>query len=373
MMLVLVSCRGAHTAGLRWWAASDVIFACGFALIVSNDIFSDWVSGIAGNLTLDIGTGVTYGGMLRFLDRPRRDIWPIIVALGLGVIEVAWWIAYGADWRAMTMIGCSLRALLTAATAWQLLRHANPEMRPASTCAAYFYLAWTTLLLARVAWWLLVIPLALPADEDPTTPGALLVRTCLLFVIAPSYLWMISRRLDAELIRQARLDPLTGVPNRRVIWQAGVTEVARAARHGRMIAVLMMDIDYFKSVNDRWGHGAGDAVLIAVAKTLAAGIRTGDVLARVGGEEFLILLPDTDLESAREVAERIRHSVECLSVQLPQGGQLRCTISIGIAVLRHAGAQWESLVATADQALYRAKELGRNRVEILDSAAGGAF
>jgi len=104
---------------------------------------------------------------------------------------------------------------------------------------------------------------------------------------------------------------------------------------------------------------ADTSAIYAVAKTVASGIRTGDVLARIGGEEFLVLLPDTGQEGAQDVAERIRHGVENLSVQLPQGEQLRCTISIGIAVLGHDNSRWEDLVSFADRALYRAKELGR--------------
>src|SRR5882762_3653264 len=164
MLLILVSLRATHATGLRWWAASDFVFACGFALIVSNDIFPRWVSGVFGNLLLDVGTGLTYGGMLRFLKRPRREAWPVFIALILGAIEFLWSVEHGLDYRVMTLVGCALRAILTGAAAWQLTRHADPEMRPASTYTARFYWVWMTLLLARIAWWLTFAATGQPVD-----------------------------------------------------------------------------------------------------------------------------------------------------------------------------------------------------------------
>jgi diguanylate cyclase (GGDEF)-like protein len=123
----------------------------------------------------------------------------------------------------------------------------------------------------------------------------------------------------------------------------------------------MVDIDHFKNVNDHWGHGMGDRLLKAVARTLAAGVRADDMVARVGGEEFAVLLPDADVPTAATVAERVRAAVAALQVD-GDDGALSCTVSIGHAALA-PGLSWEGLVKAADDALYRAKNAGRNRVE----------
>ncbi|GAB3386476.1 GGDEF domain-containing protein [Massilia agri] len=163
-------------------------------------------------------------------------------------------------------------------------------------------------------------------------------------------------------------DSLTGVYNRRYIDRRLVEEIARARRQDYRISVMYIDIDHFKQVNDTVGHQAGDEVLREVAQRIKAELRISDALARFGGEEFVVLLIDADLESASAVADRIRASVEAQPVDVAAGEHVSVTVSIGVATLDdferdHAieGVAQE-LVAQADTALYRAKSTGRNRV-----------
>ncbi len=167
------------------------------------------------------------------------------------------------------------------------------------------------------------------------------------------------RQLE-ELARLARRDPLTGVPNRRAFEEELAREVARAARSGAPLSVVALDLDRFKAVNDGHGHAAGDAVLGAVVERAAASLRAGDLLARTGGEELAAILPATDLEGAREAAERIRARIEAAPVQAA-GLALRVTASLGCAQLA-PDEDGPALAARADARLYDAKRAGRNRV-----------
>jgi diguanylate cyclase (GGDEF)-like protein/PAS domain S-box-containing protein len=164
-----------------------------------------------------------------------------------------------------------------------------------------------------------------------------------------------------QLQRIALSDPLTQLPNRRAFETDAVRAAARARRSGHPMTIGIADIDFFKLVNDQHGHAAGDAVLQAVAATILAQARAADVVARVGGEEFGLLFPHTDLAKARQVAERIRLAVAAAHIDF-EHASITATISIGLAPLPHNG-DWKAGFMQADAALYQAKKNGRNRVE----------
>ena len=176
--------------------------------------------------------------------------------------------------------------------------------------------------------------------------------------------WQDRERKLAEL---CQIDYLTGVDNRRSFMEKGETEFLRAQRYGKPLAVILVDVDHFKRVNDSHGHAIGDEVLKLVAKTLQGQMRRHDVAARYGGEEFALLLAETNGEEAGVVAERCRGLVESLArVDAGLAGEsVRVTVSLGIAALPLPGVdRIERLIDVADAALYRAKSEGRNRVAI---------
>lgn len=170
------------------------------------------------------------------------------------------------------------------------------------------------------------------------------------------------RTMNEQLRTASTQDPLTGLANRRLMHDRITAEVASAARHQQPFSLVIADIDYFKKINDEHGHDVGDAALVAIAHTLEAGLRAYDVCARWGGEEFMILLPETAGPAALILAERLRAMVESLQDEaLPAA--IRASISVGVAEHR-AGAEMEETFKRADEALYRAKKGGRNRVEL---------
>lgn len=170
------------------------------------------------------------------------------------------------------------------------------------------------------------------------------------------------QQVKATLEKQARIDELTGISNRRSFYELGQMEVKRALRQKAPLATLMIDADHFKKVNDTYGHAVGDLVLKDLTKTISKTLREIDLLGRVGGEEFAVLLPQTSLTQAQEVAERIRKALEERKVPIPKGEDVTYTVSIGLAMLSEQEDQLDKLLQKADTALYQAKEQGRNRV-----------
>lgn len=178
--------------------------------------------------------------------------------------------------------------------------------------------------------------------------------------------------LEEELRRQASHDSLTGLLNRARLNELAVREMALAERHSRPLAILMLDIDHFKLVNDTYGHDVGDRVIIRLADVCREQLREIDHVGRFGGEEFVCILPETDRDAALACAERLRAAVEALCVESAKGG-VRFTVSIGIALRGIAHKNWEALLKDADTALYQAKQNGRNRIELAEARGGDRF
>jgi len=163
-----------------------------------------------------------------------------------------------------------------------------------------------------------------------------------------------------ELVQLARLDVLTGLSNRLALVEAAEREIPRATRHNKSFSMLIMDIDFFKKINDEYGHDVGDQVLIEVAAALKQSFRREDLVARFGGEEFVILLSPCDIAEAKQKADRTRKVIEQLKPQ-----NITVTLSVGAAMLRPLES-FDALLKRADESLYRAKVNGRNRVEVAD-------
>jgi diguanylate cyclase (GGDEF)-like protein/PAS domain S-box-containing protein len=172
------------------------------------------------------------------------------------------------------------------------------------------------------------------------------------------------KRAFDDLQQQAITDPLTGLYNRRFLYEVLPRELTRAGRNKTAVAVMMMDIDHFKRVNDTYGHETGDLVLKEIARTIEATLRATDICCRYGGEEISVVLPEAPVDGARMRAEMLRASIEKLEVEGPGQERIRVTISIGVAVYPGHGANADALLRAADEALYEAKGAGRNRVVV---------
>ncbi|MEN3539293.1 GGDEF domain-containing protein [Microbispora sp. ZYX-F-249] len=196
--------------------------------------------------------------------------------------------------------------------------------------------------------------------------GVLVAAVCglnlaLLLLVLPPVVLLQRSLLHAQLQAAARTDPKTGLLNAAAWQREADTEIVRAQRTGDTLALVLVDIDHFKKVNDTYGHLVGDQVLAQVAATLRTQLREYDVVGRFGGEEFVVLLPGADVHEARRVAERLRARVGRMVVPAEQA-TVTVTVSAGVAIMNVHGEDLIELLAAADLALYRAKELGRDRV-----------
>ena len=194
----------------------------------------------------------------------------------------------------------------------------------------------------------------------------LAILSFMTLLLPVGFMTVATRQLHMLLEQRSNRDPLTSVLNRRGFGEVHARQSARARRSGMPIAVMSIDLDFFKAINDVHGHAVGDQVLIDVAAVISGVLRGSDAVARFGGEEFVVLLSDTRQARAELVAQRIRHAL-----RQPRAvpGLPAYTLSIGIACQRAHGEELDSLLLRSDQALYRAKQLGRDRVEIAGDAS----
>jgi diguanylate cyclase (GGDEF)-like protein len=217
----------------------------------------------------------------------------------------------------------------------------------------------------------MTLPLRIPlaSSLDGTTPVradllAFVMFEVLLFCMCAAYLLvsLSKERVALRYKQSSLLDPLTAVPNRRAFLQQAARIIDRSGISHQPVALLLFDLDRFKSVNDQYGHQAGDEALVAFCRVATSQLRPTDLLARLGGEEFACLLPDTARPDALAVAERVRVAFEATT---HDAGDVpfNVTVSVGMAVADSSDIELPTLLVTADRALYRAKQQGRNRVE----------
>jgi diguanylate cyclase (GGDEF)-like protein len=285
-----------------------------------------------------------------------------LAAIGLAVwLGIGWFGMAQPDYRMRVYIAAAMMAAYSAMLLWPL-RHA---LRAGGSIAQRVMVLVTVG--ALVVWWLRLHELATGTDMTPgllvPTPGNLvnLLYSALEPVFASiAFLLMYNETAQADLRRLARTDPLTGTLNRLALDE----EAQRLFAQGGTapgLAVLMLDADHFKAINDRHGHAGGDRVLASLARGIGARLRPGDVFGRVGGEEFVVLLPRTDLAMAIALAEDLRAHVAALPLRL-DGQTQAITVSIGVAVREATDADADALIRRADRTLYEAKRAGRNRV-----------
>jgi diguanylate cyclase (GGDEF)-like protein len=208
----------------------------------------------------------------------------------------------------------------------------------------------------------LPFPLGMPAPNSNIP--SFLIFTPLLYTFALVFLLMVLTKERAELRQRhaATIDPLTGIPNRRGFSERVERLLSRARKDDVAATLLLFDLDQFKRINDRFGHRTGDAILVLFTQTALRSLRPLDLLGRMGGEEFVALLPGVNTETALTVAERVRRNFEIAATEF-DGQPIAATVSIGIASTAHGSYEFDALYAIADDALYRAKQNGRNRTE----------
>ncbi|WP_448548376.1 GGDEF domain-containing protein [Thalassotalea fusca] len=184
-----------------------------------------------------------------------------------------------------------------------------------------------------------------------------------LLVTAVVFVLLLVRQINVRrrLKQLAKTDSLTGLFNRRTLFEKGNELTSQSTENGGQISALLFDIDHFKQINDEYGHDAGDKIIIAVGQLGIETMRSRDVLARLGGEEFAAVLPDSSLEEAKAIAERLREKVESFQLEYDEA-ILKVTVSVGVANIRQVSGGFDNMLNASDEAMYEAKALGRNKV-----------
>lgn len=352
--------------GLRFWAAALALNSLAMAMYGLRGVASDWVSIVLANALLSAHLALVGEGLCQFQRRAlaRSVLWgPVLLVLlsfALLIDHIAPRIVLA------SMIGASQGALLI----WLVLsrRAATPGR------GQYFVVVGYALLIVMLLGRMFVLLGLDQAQINSITDSNLIQALTFMFstvtavLVCLGLVLMTKEWADERNRTLALQDELTGLDNRRAVGEQLARQLALAQRNHRPLALLIIDIDHFKRVNDTHGHLAGDQVLRTLALRLQSRLRTQDALGRWGGEEFLVLLSDTDGPGARVLAEQLRTRVAQTPFMLDLGDNATLAVPVTISIGLHAvdGATpitEDRLIAAADEALYRAKLNGRNRVE----------
>ncbi len=295
----------------------------------------------------------------------RRRIWPYVVVILATCASLA------AASYPTSMLATSLAfALIYGGVALSALQIREPRRSTGRILLTAIFALIALVMVARLG--LFVTGLRSGAPPGFTSPPrALMFVLASIGPVAGSFAFVLAcvERLAQRFLELSLTDPLTGIANRRALFDALERALGAGRRHAQPAAVLVVDVDHFKRVNDAAGHQAGDLALVEVARLLGRASRSEDTLGRLGGEEFALVLPGAALEAATQTAERLREVVASTPVAA-DGRLFELTVSIGVAATR-GGDTSASLLGRADTLLYEAKRLGRNRVVAAPPAAGG--
>ncbi|HEX6833515.1 MAG TPA: GGDEF domain-containing protein [Rudaea sp.] len=344
---------------MRLWRLGVLLQAIGWMLGSLPPPAPDWLTIVAANALLSFALSKQVEAVRQFAGAPANPT--LIYTPVLASAAIALWFTYAMPDARVRLVACSavfcaqLLCVVVALLDWRQPRRRSHLL----TAGAFFVFA--IVLLARIAYELARADSGF--DDPAASPLQAAVLGCAVFfpaVATLGFVLMCADRLNQELEHQARIDPLTGISNRRTLDDLAARALASAQRQRRPLAVLLADADHFKRINDAYGHEVGDDALRALAITLDCSLRSEDLLGRIGGEEFAIVLPDTDEASARISAERLRRAVE--QTRFEAGGEtVPLRISIGLAMAAE-GDDFAALLRRADKAMYAAKRAGRNRV-----------
>ncbi|HEV8410324.1 MAG TPA: GGDEF domain-containing protein [Gemmatimonadaceae bacterium] len=367
VICLVVARRDRASRGLRLWGAGLVVYAIGLLITIAA-FLPPWLSKIAGNALICYAPILCINGALKNTTFRMNQRW-VLVAFLASILPVV--VNHLGSHPAVLVDFISsapLANVLFLIGAWKLFTDPAPDARSASRFVAFAFVGSVVVWTLRVVGIFVQIGGTNDRDRADLVVALFSIAQMVMSVAATlGLLWIEVRKMQATLERIAYFDALTGLPNRRATILRFREEAARAARQTGELSMVVFDIDFFKKVNDSLGHPGGDAALVHVATLLNSKKRDEDVLGRIGGEEFVLLLPHQSAADAKEVADRLRLSVAAAPL-VRAGQRTNVTVSGGVSTFPHDGDDWDELFLVADKRLYAAKHAGRNRIE-----GGGAL
>ncbi len=345
--------------GVFAWTLGNLAVALGYILAMWRGMIPDFLSIVVANAALMTAPWFFWVGMRRFLDQPVR-IRSLVWLPLCGTALIVYFTFFVPDLSTRALIATVVHAILYIATGVTILIATETRTRFSYRFTGFVFSSFGTFYIVR-----LYVLLQEPA-QDIFAPTPIQTTTFILTALSvimwtTGFAVMITERLLIELQFTATHDFLTRTLNRRAAHAALETEISRSLRTNTAFSVLLLDIDHFKQINDRYGHVVGDKVLAAVAANLMANVRHGDLVARWGGEEFLVILTASGVEGALIAAHRLCERIHLLPLPFA-ATHIPCTISIGTATFVPHVTTLQEVITCADVALYHAKHRGRNCV-----------
>jgi len=365
MAVVLWTSTGSYSgvarASLRLRAGALVLEATAWVLLGLRGQIDDWLSIPVANAVMLVSYAMTVHALRLLLGAPSR-LRVVAIASVAGWLAIVWF-AWGVPDFQARLLCASLVILLDLAL---LIAPLCGSLRRGGSAAQRVLLATLAVAVAMVLWRNAEPLLSSQPAGGLLAPTPINTIYMMFSAVQPlftsiGFLLLYNETMQTELKSLARTDPLTGVNNRLALVEAAGRALDAAVGDGRPLGVLMLDVDHFKAVNDRFGHGGGDQVLLSLVERIQRVLGRGDVIGRIGGEEFVVLSPGHGLRHTRALGERIRAEVE--SAPLTLGGHaFGMTVSVGVTEAAPAERDVTALLQRADAALYSAKRAGRNRV-----------
>lgn len=363
LLAVLLALTGSHVSkswGIRYWALASLLYGAAMIVMVQPALLGHYGL-LLSVVMVAIATALQLAGIQRF--KTGYCNWYVfaVIVLVISVQSIVFTVVYP-NLLARGVMNSLTIAVVNMICARALLVQVEPSLKKAYWLSGSLFVAYGLLHLVRVVR-IVHDPASYYHNLVTLTPNLTLYFTgiSLQILLVFSFVLLVNLRLSTDLQKQASQDALTGAMNRRSLEEAAAKLWAFSLRTGDPLSVIMIDVDHFKSINDRFGHQVGDEVLRRLAAVCKKSVRTFDYFARYGGEEFCILMPSTRETDALGLAERLRQAYADSPMEF-EGQYLRSTISLGVADSQQVPSDFVSVLNAADQALYRAKGEGRNRV-----------
>lgn len=368
-LLMAATMGGIYAAGMRSralidWSLAGLATACGYLTghilqTVALPI-EPWIGGSVANALITLGWGLVLIGVQRYVGQKP---WVRFVALVTAAVLVSTFLfpELRESLRLRIIFHSWPYVVFSAWAGWLLWRKRRPGMRRYHAAVAGVLLVNAAFLAVRLLHALISSALTTSFVQNPMQMSAFLVAMIVGFCLTMALAVMMFREKQVELVDLAEKDPLTGLNNRHSLNEVVDRRLRAAEESETDLAVIVLDVDHFKALNDQHGHQAGDEALVEIGRRIREVLRDSDVAFRIGGEEFLVLLPGADRKQAECVAERLRSEISDHPIEF-NGRLMSVTGSLGVAAFAVGEESWEDGFRRADEALYRAKDAGRNKV-----------
>ncbi|SNS85301.1 diguanylate cyclase (GGDEF) domain-containing protein [Granulicella rosea] len=367
--LLLIQFSTPGLKGIRWFIVGYISAASGLELIALRNHLRHPIFILFSNTLLLFANLFIYWGVADLIG-VKRHFKTILYVTSAPLLLISYFIFLHEQMASRVLVYSIANVIQFTLLILLVLRSGPARTRMPRVGLAIISLLWIVVHCVRAMQAIHNHPLSILDEGQSLNSFLLLVPVMTAVMTCMAFLWLAMAQLQSELEQQSHTDVLTGLLNRRALTKHAEREIAYATRIGTPLALLICDLDHFKSVNDRFGHDAGDVALSTAATCIVEALRTNDIVARLGGEEFVLLLPNTTEAGALLVAERTRLRLAALEIRY-RSYSFTLTASFGVTTLQPGDRDLEDIIHRADKALYLAKDTGRNRTIVGEHSENG--